>query len=92
MKSLCTEVWARAKPCAISLPSSAKQASGQASISQPQVASLLVPLPSLAQQRRIVEKVDQLMALCNHLEAKLTRSRSKAEKLASAVVHHLTAA
>ncbi|CAN5779780.1 restriction endonuclease subunit S [soil metagenome] len=49
-------------------------------------------LPPTAEQRRIVRKVDQLMALCDELEAKLTRSRTKAERLASAVVHHLTAA
>jgi type I restriction enzyme S subunit len=52
----------------------------------------VLPLPPTAEQRRIVRKVDQLMALCDELEAKLTRSRTKAERLASAVVHHLTAA
>jgi hypothetical protein len=39
-----------------------------------------------------MEEVDQLMALCDELEEKLTRSRTKSERLASAVVHHLTAA
>jgi hypothetical protein len=32
------------------------------------------------------------MALCDELEGKLTRSDTKAEHLASAMVHHLTAA
>jgi type I restriction enzyme S subunit len=61
-------------------------------LSTEQIRTTAFPLPPLVEQRRIVEKVDQLMALCDELEAKLTRSRTKAESLASAVVHHLTAA
>ena len=64
----------------------------QPKLNQAKMNSIPLALPPLPEQRRIVEKVDQLMALCDELEAKLTRSRTKAEKLASAVVHHLTAA
>ena len=45
-----------------------------------------VPLPPLAEQRRIVAKVDGLMALCDALEAKLRGERAAAERLADAVV------
>ncbi len=50
-----------------------------------------IPLPPLAEQRRIVAKVDQLMALVDELEAQLTASRAAAEKLMQAVVAELTA-
>jgi type I restriction enzyme S subunit len=65
---------------------------GNIGISAGRLKTVEIPVPPLPEQHRIVEKVDQLMALCGDLEAKLTRSRTKAEKLASAVVHHLTAA
>lgn len=47
---------------------------------------LPIPLPPLAEQRRIVAKVDELMALCDALEAKLRGERAAAERLADAVV------
>lgn len=50
-----------------------------------------VPLPPLAEQRRIVAKVDQLMALCDALEAGLRRKEQAAAKLAEAVVAELVA-
>jgi type I restriction enzyme S subunit len=53
---------------------------------------LLVPLPPLAEQCRIVAKVDQLMALCDALEAKLNQARQKSEKLMEASVRELLVA
>lgn len=73
------------------LQASSKQAIGQASINQPQVARLLIPLPRVAEQRRIVAKVDQLMAAVDHLETQLTASRANAEKLMETLVAKLTA-
>ena len=50
------------------------------------------PLPPLAEQRRIVAKVEQLMALVDALETQLAASRATAANLLSALVAELTAA
>ena len=48
------------------------------------------PFPPLAEQRRIVAKVEQLMALVDALETQLAASRATAENLLAAVVAELT--
>ncbi len=52
--------------------------------------NMVVPIPPLAEQRRIVAKVDELMALVDQLETQLAHSRGTAEKLMEAVVAELT--
>jgi type I restriction enzyme S subunit len=49
-------------------------------------------LPPLAEQRRIVTKVSELMALVDELETQLAASRAAAEKLLTALVAELTGA
>jgi hypothetical protein len=44
------------------------------------------PLPPLAEQHRIVAKVDALMALCDRLEASLTASTATRRRLADALL------
>jgi type I restriction enzyme S subunit len=46
-------------------------------------------LPPLAEQKRIIEKVEQLMVLCDELETKLRKEREDSEKLMEAVVKDL---
>ncbi len=50
------------------------------------------PLPPLAEQRRIVAKVEQLMALVDELETQLAASRATVKNLLEALVAELTAA
>jgi type I restriction enzyme S subunit len=44
------------------------------------------PLPPLAEQTRIVRKVDRLMAICDELEAGLAKSREEGARLLEAAV------
>jgi type I restriction enzyme S subunit len=46
-----------------------------------------VPVPPLEEIRRIVSRVDQLMALCDDLETKLKHQHDHADRLAQAVVN-----
>lgn len=55
-------------------------------INQATLKNLPLPVPPLAEQHRIVTKVDQLMALVDQLEAHLTASSATAEKLMEAVI------
>lgn len=46
-----------------------------------------IPLPPLAEQQHIVAKVDELMALCDRLEAQLTTTQTESRRLLEAVLH-----
>lgn len=57
-----------------------------------QFGGIPIPLPALAEQRRIVAKVDQLMALVDQLETQLAAFRATGAKLVDAIVSELSAA
>jgi type I restriction enzyme S subunit len=63
-----------------------KQQCGQANVNGTILKNMLVPIPPLAEQHRIVAKVDELMALCNSLKAALQSARSLQESFASEVI------
>lgn len=48
--------------------------------------NLIFPLPSLAEQKRIVDKVDQLMTLCNESEDKIKENQRNSELLMKKVL------
>ena len=68
----------------------ASEGGAQPNISKIKIVGYPFPLPPLAEQRRIVTKVSQLMALVDDLEAQLAASRAIAANLLKAVVAELT--
>ena len=45
-----------------------------------------IPIPPLAEQHRIVAKVDELIALCDQLEQQLTQSRADGQRLLQSIL------
>ena len=58
----------------------------QMNISQDKLRAVPVPLPPLAEQQRIVAKVDELMALCDRLEADLITAAGTRRRLLDALL------
>lgn len=54
--------------------------------------NFLIPIPPIAEQKRIVVKVDQLMALCDELEASLSQSQTDCDRLMETAVAQIMAA
>ena len=63
---------------------------GQKTVNQEHIKSLFVVIPPLAEQCRIVAKVDELSGLLNEWDTRLAASRATAANLLEAVVAELT--
>lgn len=62
----------------------------QANVGIKSIQNYLLPLPPLAEQHRIVAKVDELMALCDALKARLKDYQITQIRLADAIVEQAT--
>ena len=62
---------------------------GKPGLNLDNIRSLTIPLPPLAEQRRIVAKVDELMAFCNRLETQLAKAKDETSHLLESVLHNV---
>jgi type I restriction enzyme S subunit len=62
------------------------QQNGQANFNGTKLANIIIPLPSLSEQARIVGKLDALMALCDSMEASIRESQTVGEALLQQVL------
>lgn len=62
------------------------KATAQPSLSMTTIRDAFIPVPPLNEQKRIVEKVNQLLALCDELEQVVERSKQESEKLIKVVL------
>ncbi len=68
-----------------------ENATAQPVISGRKIYPIVLAIPPLAEQHRIVAKVDQLMALCDQLKTRLTQARQLNEQLASTLIEQAVA-
>lgn len=62
------------------------QGMGQPNLNTSIIAGWFMPMPPLSEQRRIVEKVGELMMLCNQLRDSLAEARSCQDLVSSALI------
>ena len=61
----------------------------RAKLNQSKALNIPIPLPPLVEQHRIVAKVDELMALCDELEAAQAKREDRRARLVAATLHGL---
>ena len=55
-------------------------------INQSQIGNIVIDLPPLSEQKRIVKKVDDLMKFCDELELKIKENKESSENLMGSVL------
>jgi type I restriction enzyme S subunit len=75
-------------PFAVNLMLASRVTTAQPNISLTDTRHFPVPIPPLAEQQRIVARVDELMALCDGLETQLATAQTETSRLLESVLHH----
>ena len=65
------------------------QQCGQANFNGTKLSETLIPIAPLAEQYRIIAKVDQLMKMCDQLEQQIEQSTDKRTKLLNAILSNI---
>jgi type I restriction enzyme S subunit len=60
---------------------------GKPGLNLDNIRSLVIPVPPMSEQNRILAKVNQLMALCDRLDGQLTTTQTESRLLLEAVLH-----
>jgi type I restriction enzyme S subunit len=80
-------VYLLTSPLVYKQASSSTTGTAQPTIALRPLRNFLVPVPPLAEQHRIIVKVDELMTLCDRLEASLAETEADSRRLLEAVLH-----
>jgi type I restriction enzyme S subunit len=64
------------------------QQNGQANFNGTKLKSTIIPLPPLNEQKRIVEKVNSLISLCDELEKKIEKQKSYSNRLMESILKY----
>jgi len=64
---------------------------GKPGLNLDNIRSLVIPIAPLAEQNRIIAKVEELMTLCDRLEAQLATAQNESRRLLEAVLHEALA-
>jgi type I restriction enzyme, S subunit len=83
--------WLRSDHVYAVIEDRAAGSTNQVELTSQMAANQIVPLPPLAEQRRIVVKVDELMALCDQLEAARAKREAMRNRLTAASLVRLNA-